>query len=209
INVPADPKGAMEILLEGRSRRIDVVQATVGGKSRWFLNVSAGGFGGLVSEKASEAKERWGPLAYMRAAVDVLPDLQTFETSIVLEGLDGTERLRVDTYNVVISNGRYVAAGIPVAPRAEVDDGLLDVMIAPATTIPQLALLVPKVLLGQHLDDDRLIFRRAARIEIESDPPMVFNVDGEILGEECAAFAVQPRALEMVVGPEEAEQPSA
>jgi len=209
INVPADPKGAMEILLEGRSRRIDVVQATVGGKSRWFLNVSAGGFGGLVSEKAGEAKERWGPLAYMRAAVDVLPDLQTFETSIVLEGLDGTERLRVDTYNVVISNGRYVAAGIPVAPRAEVDDGLLDVMIAPATTIPQLALLVPKVLLGQHLDDDRLIFRRAARIEIESDPPMVFNVDGEILGEECAAFAVQPRALEMVVGPEEAEQPSA
>ena len=203
INVPADPKRAMEILLEGRSRRIDVVRAAVGGKSRWFLNVSAGGFGGLVSERAHEAKERWGPLAYMRAAVDVLPELKAFETSILLEGLDGTERLRVDTYNVVVSNGRYVAAGIPVEPRAEVDDGLLDVMIAPATTIPQLALLVPKVLLGQHLDDDRLIFRRAARIELESDPPMTFNVDGEILGEGEAGFAVQPRALEMVVGPEE------
>ncbi len=209
IGVPADPKRAMEILLEGRTRRIDVARATVGEKSRWFLNMSAGGFGGLVSEKAGEAKNLWGPLAYMRAAVDVLPDLQAFEASIVLEGLDGTERLRVDTYNVVVSNGRYVAAGIPVAPQAEVDDGLLDVMIAPATTIPQLALLVPKVLLGQHLDDDRLIFRRAARIEIEADPPMVFNVDGEVLGEASAVFEVQPRALEMVVGPEEAGQSSA
>lgn len=197
IGIPADPKRAMEILLEGRSRRLDVVQATVGGKHRWFLNMSAGGFGGLVSEKASEAKERWGPLAYMRAAVDLLPDLQAFEASIVL---DRAERLRLETYNVVVSNGRYVAAGIPVAPQAEVDDGLLDVMIAPATTLPRLALLVPKVLLGQHLDDDLLIFRRAARIEIASDPPMVFNVDGEILGEHWATFAVQPRALEMVVG---------
>jgi len=204
IGVPADPKEAMEILLGGRTRRIDVARAALGGKSRWFLNMSAGGFGGLVSERAGEAKKLWGPLAYMRAAVDVLPDLQAFEASIVLEGLDGTERLRVETYNIVVSNGRYVAAGIPVAPQAEVDDGLLDVMIAPATTIPQLALLVPRVLLGQHLDDDRLIFRRAARIEIESDPPMAFNVDGETLGEASAVFEVKPRALEMVVGPDEA-----
>ena len=71
-------------------------------------------------------------------------------------------------------------------------------MIAPATTNPRLALLVPKVLLGQHLNDDLLIFRKATRVEIESDPPMAFNVDGEIVGEAAAVFEIQPRALEMV-----------
>lgn len=200
IGVPADVEGAMAVLREGRVRRIDVGRATVGGKSRCFLNMAVGGFSGVVSEKASDAKELWGPLAYMRGALDALPELQAFETSIVL---NGAERLRVATYNVVISNGRYVAAGIPVAPQAEVDDGLFEVMIAPATTIPNLALLVPQVLLGQHLNSDLLLFRRATRIEIESDPPMAFNVDGELLGEESSVFEVQPRALEMIVGPDE------
>lgn len=200
IGVPADLDAAIAILLEGRFRRVDVARVTLGAQSRWFLNMSAGGFSGLVSEKASEAKENWGPLAYMRAAVDALPERQTFDMTIIL---NGAERLQVATYNIVISNGRYVAAGIPVAPQAEVDDGLLDVMIAPATTIPKLAILVPKVLLGQHLNDDLLIFRRATRIEIESDPPMAFNVDGELLGEASAVFEVHPRAVEMVVGPDE------
>jgi diacylglycerol kinase (ATP) len=200
VGVPADLEQAMAILREGRVRRIDVGRATVGGKSRCFLNMAVGGFSGVVSEKASDAKERWGPLAYMRGALDALPELQAFETSIVL---NGAERLQVGTYNIVISNGRYVAAGIPVAPQAELDDGVFEVMIAPATTLPKLALLVPQVLLGQHLGSDLLLFRRATRIEIESDPPMAFNVDGELLGEESSVFEVQPRALEMVVGPDE------
>jgi diacylglycerol kinase (ATP) len=200
VGVPADLAGAIAVLREGRTRQIDVGRATIGEKSRHFLNMSVGGFSGVVSEKASDAKERWGPLAYMRGAIEALPELQAFAASIVL---NGAERLDVETYNIVISNGRYVAAGIPVAPQAEVDDGLFELMIAPATTIPQLALLVPQVLLGQHLNSDLLIFRRATRIEIESSPPMAFNVDGELLGEESSVFEIQPRALEMVVGPDE------
>lgn len=198
VGVPADVEGALAILREGKTRQIDVGRAVVGGKSRWFLNMAVGGFSGVVSEKASDAKEVWGPLAYMRGAIDALPELQAFATSIVL---NGAERLEIETYNIVISNGRYVAAGIPVAPQAEVDDGLFEVMIAPAITMPQLALLIPQVLLGQHLNSELLLFRRATRIEIESDPPMAFNVDGELLGEESSVFEVHPRALEMVVGP--------
>ncbi len=200
INVPADLQGALAILREGRVRKIDVARATVGSTSRCFLNVSAGGFSKMVSERAGEAKEVWGPLAYMRAAIDALPELDAFETTIVL---NGAERLQIETYNIVVSNGRYVAAGIPVAPNAELDDGLLEVMIAPATTLPNLAILIPQVLLGRHLESELLIFRRATRVEIEAHPPMAFNVDGEILAAASTVFDVQPRALEMVVGPDE------
>ncbi|HVR98729.1 MAG TPA: diacylglycerol kinase family protein [Thermoanaerobaculia bacterium] len=200
INVPADLDGALKILEEGRVRTLDVACATLHDKSRYFINVSAGGFSGEVSEKAAEAKERWGPLAYMRAAVGALPELKAFTSRIILSG---AETLEVETYNVVVSNGRFVASGIPVAPQAVLDDGLLDVMIAPATTIPQLAVLVPTVLLGRHIGSDLLIFRKAARVEIDCDPPMTFNVDGEIVGEGPARFEVLPRALEVVVGPDE------
>ena len=68
-----------------------------------------------------------------------------------------------------------------------------------------LALVVPQILLGRHAESELLLFRKVSRIEIESDPPMSFNVDGEILGEEPARFEVLPRALEMVVGEVEEE----
>jgi diacylglycerol kinase (ATP) len=200
INVPADLDGALAILEQGRVRTLDVARATLAGKSRYFINVSAGGFSGEVSEKAAEAKERWGPLAYMRAALGALPELKAFTGRITL---NGTETLEIETYNVVVSNGRFVASGIPVAPQAVLDDGLLDVMIAPAATLPQLAVLVPTVLLGRHIDSDLLIFRKAARVEIDCEPPMIFNVDGEIVGEAPARFEVLPRVLEVVVGPDE------
>jgi diacylglycerol kinase (ATP) len=202
IHVPADLEGALEILWEGRVRAVDVGHATFGGESRWFINMAAGGFSGQVSEKADEVKERWGPLAYLRAAAGTLFGLQGFNATF---RIDGGEPLELETYNVVVSNGRFVAAGIPVAPHSELDDGLLDLMLVPTTTLPQLARLVPQILLGKHGESDPLIIRELTTLEIESDPPMAFNLDGELIGEGPIRFDVLPRALEVIVGPEETD----
>lgn len=196
-----DLEVALAALKARRLRAVDVARASIGRDDqtcRCFLNMSAGGFSGEVSERASDAKDLWGPLAYMRAAIGALPELKAFLTTITL---NGAETLRLETYNIVISNGRYVASGIPAAPRAVLDDGLLDVMISPAATLPQLAVLVPTVLLGRHMESDLLLFRRATRVEIDCDPPMAFNVDGEMMSEGTARFEILPRALRVIVGP--------
>jgi diacylglycerol kinase (ATP) len=198
IDVPADLDGALAILAAGAVRSVDVARATLAGESRHFVNMSAGGIGGIVSEKASEHKDRWGPLAYLRAAVGTLSELQGFQIRIIL---NGDERLEIEAYNVILSNGRYVAAGIPASPQSWLDDGLLDVMIVPIASLPELALLVPQILLGLHTESDRLLFRKASRIDIESVPPMSFNIDGELIGEGPIRFELLPRALEVVVGP--------
>jgi len=200
IGVPDDVEGALTILLEGTVRSLDVARAVIAGSGdtcRYFVNMSVGGFSGEVSERASEAKDLWGPLAYMRGAIGALPELKGFLTTITL---NGGETLRMETFNIVVANGRYVASGIPAAPTAVLDDGLLDVVISPMTTLPQLAVLMPQVLLGRHLESDLLLFRRATRVEIECDPPMAFNVDGELIGEGTARFEILPRALQVIVG---------
>lgn len=199
IGVPDDLEGALAVLEGGAARAVDVGRATIGGTDRFFVNMSAGGFSGEVSERAGEAKDRWGPLAYMRAAIDALPELKGFLARITV---NSAETLRMEASNVIVSNGRFVASGIPAAPRAVLDDGLFDVLIAPAITIPQLAALVPQVLLGRHMDNDLLLFRRATRLEIECDPPMAFNVDGELIGEGSSSFEILPRALQVIAGPE-------
>jgi diacylglycerol kinase (ATP) len=201
IGVPTYLEEALAVLAARETRPLDVAVATISGERRHFVNMAAGGFGGEVSEKAAEAKERWGPLAYMRAAIGAVGELRGFMTTITL---NSAETLHLETYNLVLSNGRYVAAGIPAAPQAVLDDGLLDVMIVPAATIPQIAVLVPQVLLGRHTGSDLLLFRKATRVEIECDPPISWNVDGELAGEGPARFEVLPRALEVVVGPADA-----
>jgi diacylglycerol kinase (ATP) len=164
---------------------------------RYFLNVSAGGFSGLVNEKLTpKMKKTWGPLAYLRSAAAALPELRAYRTTLAL---DNTESLMLDLYNVVVANGRYVAGGTLIAPEASVDDGLLDIILIQKRAAPELALLAAQVAVGAHLSSDAVVFRRAARLTVNSKPGMWFNVDGELVGNEPASFEILPRALRFVV----------
>ena len=112
---------------------------------------------------------------------------------------DDEQRLSIELYNVVIGNGRFVAGGLPIAPKAELSDGLLDVVLIPKRPAAEIALLAAEILLGKHLSSNAIIFRRAKKIAVRSRPGMWFNVDGELVGNEPAVFQVVPRALNFVV----------
>jgi diacylglycerol kinase (ATP) len=197
LELPNDIDQCIQLILEGRTRAIDLVRVK-SDRTRYFVNVSAGGFSGLVNEKLTpQMKSTWGPLAYIRSAAAALPELRAYVTRITL---DGKETLSERLYNVVVGNGRYVAGGIPIAPEAVPDDGLLDLVLIPERSFADLALLAPQILLGNHLSSSSIIYRRAARINVNSKPGMWFNVDGELVGNEPAKFEVLPRALQFVVG---------
>src|SRR5262249_29484629 len=114
---------------------------------------------------------------------------------------DEDEPIEIQVFNIIIANGQFVAGGIPIAPAAVLDDGLLDVVIIPAASMAQLAILVPQILLGKYLDSDLITFRRARKLAGESHPGMWFNADGELVGNEPASFEVLPQALQVIVGP--------
>jgi diacylglycerol kinase (ATP) len=196
LGLPTDVDKAIALLQAGHTRAIDLVRVT-SDEVRYFVNVSAGGFSGLVDEKLTlEMKKTWGPLAYLRSAAAALPDLRAYRTTL---SLDNTESLTLSLYNVVIANGRYVGGGTFIAPEASIDDGLLDIILIQERSAAELALLAAQVALGNHLSSDAIVFRRAAKIAVNSKPGMWFNVDGELVGNEPAEFAVLPRALQFVV----------
>jgi diacylglycerol kinase (ATP) len=205
VGIPQEPEGAVQVLHRGRTRRLDVARCTWAGGRRHFLNMSVGGFSAAVNEAMDgEVKRRWGAFAYARSAAGALGDLESYRCGIELDGgvPDGGERLELDLYVLVVANARFVASGIPVAPRAEPDDGVLDLVAFPEMPPAQIAALVPRTLLGNHGDDERLTFRRARRLEVVSEPPMPFNVDGEPCATTPIVFELLPRALEVVVGTE-------
>ena len=101
----------------------------------------------------------------------------------------------LDLYNVVVANGRYVAGGIPVAPEADIADGLLDIVLIAERGPAELAIFAAQILVGKHLSSDGIIFRRAKKIAISSRPGMWFNVDGELIGNEPAIFELLPQRI--------------
>jgi diacylglycerol kinase (ATP) len=197
LGVPNSVDAVIEQILEGKTRAIDLVRVT-SDRVRYFVNVSSGGFSGVVDEKLTpEMKRTWGPLAYLRGAAAAFPELRGYTTTIAL---DDAESFELDLYNVVVANGRYVAGGIPVAPEADIADALLDIVLIPERGPAELAILAAQILVGKHLGSDAIIFYRAKKIAIKSRPGMWFNVDGELIGNEPATFELLPGALRCVVG---------
>src|SRR5205085_2418552 len=98
IRVPVDLEAAIEVICAGETRAIDLVRVT-SDEVRYFVNVSAGGFSGLVDERLTpQMKKSWGPLAYLRSAAAALPELRAYRTTLAF---DNSKSLVLDLYNVV------------------------------------------------------------------------------------------------------------
>jgi len=196
LGLPSSIEQNIDILRSAKTKRIDLVRIK-SKRTRYFVNVSAGGFSGLVDGKITpKIKRAWGPLAYIRGAAAALSQLHSYHTQILL---DDSEQLSAELYNVVVANGRFVAGGLPIAPDANPRDGLLEVVLIPKLSGPEMAVLAAQIVLGKHLSSKATIFRRAKKISVRSRPGMCFNVDGELVGNAPAVFQILPRALNFVV----------
>jgi len=196
LGLPPTLEENIDILRRRKTRPIDLVRVT-SRRRRYFINVSAGGFSGMVNEKITpQIKRTWGPLTYVRGAAAALPKLHAYQTRVVL---DDREEISTALYNVVIANGRFVAGGLPIAPEADPGDGLFDVILIPKRSAGEMLMLATQIVLGKHFSNSAIVFRRAKKIALRSRPGMWFNVDGELVGRAPAVFQIVPRALNFVV----------
>lgn len=116
--------------------------------------------------------------------------------------MDGEEKT-VRALNVAVGNCRYVGGGWLAAPRANPEDGLLDVVVVEEPGVKEVLALAPAILSGSnYLHKEGVFFARAREVRVSTRPPgLEFTVDGEVIGDEPAEFAVVPRALKVIVGP--------
>jgi diacylglycerol kinase (ATP) len=205
--IPDDPDEAAGVLRQNRVRILDVVRVrSVGIGEQYFINVATGGIGAEVSGAADgEMKRRWGKLSYLRASLEVAREFDAKEVTLTLDGEERTLRAA----NLAIGNCRYAGGGWLAAPRANPEDGLLDLVVIEDVGGQEVLKLAPTVLAdSDYLDKEGVFFARAREIRVESSPgSLEFTVDGEIIGNEPAVFAVIPQALKVIVGPAYAPEP--
>jgi diacylglycerol kinase (ATP) len=205
--VPEDPDLAEDVILQNRGRWLDVARVRSGGiGERFFINVATGGLGAEISSvNDEELKKRWGKLSYLRASLEVAKDFDVRELTLYLDG----EKREVDAVNVAVGNCRYTGGGWPATPKANPEDGLLDVVIIEALGAGELLGLAPSALAEfDYLDKDGIFFARAKEIIIETQPPgLDFTVDGEVIGDEPVEFSVIPHSLKVLVGSDYVSEP--
>jgi len=204
--IPLDPVQALALWESGRRRAIDVVRVE-GDAAGYAVNAVAGGFSGRVAaDVTAEMKEFWGPLAYLRGAAG--PAVEPTSYRLTLR-FDGGPAEQLAALNVVVANGRTAAGGVPVAPLADPEDGLLDVVAVPAGGLLDLSVVAARLMAGDYHADEVVLHRRARRVEVESDPPLPVSIDGEPAEGRRFAFTAVPKALRVLAGPDYRPDPAA
>lgn len=208
IGIPRNPEAAVKTLACGVVAPIDVAEIRSAAEGRrFFVNVASFGLGAAVARRLHAGRRRSAaPWRYFRA---VLAELSRHTPAVVTIALDGANTpLCGPVTHVAVGNGRFQAAGMELCPRAELDDGWLEVTVVRPVGVSDL-------LRGAHLLYRGAIFRhprvecyRARRLTAESSDTVEVETDGEPFGRLPVEVAVAPRALPIVVPPAGLPPPS-
>ncbi|HET8656173.1 MAG TPA: diacylglycerol kinase family protein [Longimicrobiaceae bacterium] len=182
LGIPSGLERAVDVVVNGTPRPIDVGQLAGG---RYFALMAGAGWDAEVMSIATrQLKERWGFGAYLYAGLRraAAPPSADFRLTI------DEREVRVRAATVIVANvGQLVHALLPVdlhiAPAASIQDGLLDVCIFAPRSVPDVAAVLWRVASRNPVVDERMIYLQARQVRVESDPPVVTQVDGDLAGE--------------------------
>ena len=198
---------AMEALVErmitSKVRPIDVgwleFVANDGSKAgRAFINIASFGLGGLVDRLVNDSP-KWmgGTGAFLIGALRAASRYQNQAVRITVDG----ELARETTIaNLAVANGRFFGGGMQIAPRAELDDGLFDVVGIENVDLATQMLLTPHLYAGTLLGRRGVTFTRGRVVVAEPVDPrdhVLLDVDGEAPGRLPARFEIRAGAMRL------------
>jgi len=200
IGIPRDYREACPRLLNPQKRLVDlgVIEYTRNGQlaKRLFVNFAGMGFDAEVVKATTQRFKALGSkFSYLGGLLNTFLFYRNKAISIFAEGK--IEERRICT--VVVSNGRYGGGSMLVAPDADTQDGLLDVMIIDDVNKLELLWSLPRIYKGTHLTHPKVIVRRLREIDLRTSLRMFIQADGELLGEAPAHFSMLPATLNIAV----------
>lgn len=194
LGVPLDPAEAARECLGGGRRLLDLATTDLGPV---MVNASHAGLGAVAAEKSEGLKPRLGPLSYPLGALLAGVSERGYQLEVMVDGevmSDGP------TLMVGIANGPSIGGGTELAPGAEPDDGLLDVVVVTAVGPITRAAFGAALRKGEHLERDDVLHRRGREVHLSGDP-VAHDMDGELLeGRERVTYTVVPRAWQFLAG---------
>ena len=196
-----DAERAVDVIARGTVRTIDAGRVTgPSGETKWFAGVLGAGFDAIVNARA--AQMRW-PKGQMRYNLAVLRELPLFKPIPYVVELDG-RRIETSAMLVAVANTPSFGGGMRVCPDADPADGLFDVLVVKAISVPGFLRVFPKVYRGAHVTHEAVEIHRAARVRLDARH-VPSQADGEPFTGLPLDIVIVPQALR-VLAPVKEEQ---
>ena len=189
--IPMDSLEALRFAISNDATLIDIAKAN----DRYFVNIATAGFGAEVtSQTPVELKNFLGGGAYtlmgMLKAVDFVP----------YKGKMKTPYFEIEQSGVVagICNGRQAGGGQVLAPKAKINDGLLDVIIIKEIPLGNLAQFRDEME-SLSMDGEYVQYFQTPWIESQSEDIIPINLDGEPYNNKTIRFEIVANAIKLVL----------
>ncbi len=179
---------------DARRRTIDVGEVN----GRLFLNATGVGIDGHVAERIRASERVVGQrLAYL---VGSLVSIATYRPQPMEVRVDGETSLG-RFLTVISSNGVFFGAGMKPAPRADLEDGLLDVTVAGELSRAASILALLRLYFGKHENGTTIVTRPAREVEIDLERELPLQLDGEVAHADHVTVGIRPAALDVMAAP--------
>jgi lipid kinase YegS len=191
--IPGDPGKALALCMKGEAVQIDIGKAN----DHWFINAASSGFGAEITATTSpELKRLFGPAAYTVMGAILAINLHHYRGRLILPGREITGSGPV----AIVGNGRQTGGGIQVAPRARIDDGLLDVLVV-RQILPTALLAAARELQQLPSDGEYISYWQTPWLEVHPEEAIPVNLDGEPLSFSTVRYEAVPKAISLIVPP--------
>ncbi len=194
-------------LLKSEARRIDAAFATFTTEdgataSRLFINLASFGLSGEVVSLVNGWRSHWpqwlgGRFRYAAAALAALRKYRNVEVEIEL---DGERKIQIESFLIAVANGRYAGGGMLFAPAAQLDDGLLNVIVTDRVSRAGIIRELSRIRRGGHLNNPKVTEHSASEVSVTARPRLAFEIDGEMVGYTPARIKILPGAVRFLTG---------
>ena len=211
LDFPEDIAQCCSNFMVGKSRKIDVISATVTSSSttaagpsdgrprtitRIFLNAAELGVAAEIIGRSKQVREKVKSrlVSTVTSLAVTVPYYESNLCEISID--DGKENILTKVTMCVIANGRYLGGGFMAAPKASVSDGLLDIMILKDSGSLKMLDDFINIKDGNYANEPDILYRQAKKVSIKSkERDVTVAIDGEPIGILPATFVVLKNAL--------------
>lgn len=190
---------AVDIIVAGKSRSVDVVRVrTASGREELYLGGGGLGLDAEAARYASGKFLRWpGRLRYVASAIAALREFSGVEIEADFPESD-LPQLKKRLLLAAALNTPTYGGGLRLAPDAQLDDGLLEIVMIEMLRKREVLALLPRLLLTGELRTKKVTRVRASEVRFTTRGESWFHGDGEVLGRAPVKIEVVCGALRML-----------
>jgi len=191
LGIPLDIDKAVDVIVEGVERRVDVGQAN----DRYFFSIAVIGLAAEINRRANRFKHFRVNALY--TAVTVASVFLDRPLRFTIQ-YDGRTR-HCYSWLIAIGNTWSSARGMALVPAARPDDGMLDACIVNGMGKWELLYTFPRVFAGKHIYSTGIDTLRGHKIIISAETPCELFADGEYVGALPMTLRAVPQALNVAL----------